>query len=79
MERIQDYIAMEQEPKPTEDGKPPSYWPASGAVRVENLCARYTPEGPDVLHDLNFEVKSGERIGIGVYISLPLLANTDRF
>jgi len=64
LERIQGYIKIEQEVKPTPEGKPPAYWPSSGELRVENLSARYSLDGPKVLHDISFEVKSGERIGI---------------
>ncbi|KAI1792393.1 P-loop containing nucleoside triphosphate hydrolase protein [Ganoderma leucocontextum] len=64
LERIQQYMIVEQEPKPTKDGVPPAYWPASGDLRVEKLSARYSPDGPRVLYDISFEIKSGERIGI---------------
>ncbi|KAI0941922.1 hypothetical protein AcV7_002478 [Taiwanofungus camphoratus] len=64
LERIQHYTVIEQEPKPTEGGVPPAYWPASGDLRVEKLSARYSPDGPRVLEDISFEAKSGERIGI---------------
>ncbi|KAH7906177.1 ABC transporter type 1, transmembrane domain-containing protein, partial [Hygrophoropsis aurantiaca] len=64
LERIDGYIQIEQEPKPTEGGQPPAYWPASGDLRVENLSARYSSDGPKVLHDLSFHIASGERIGI---------------
>ncbi|KAI0918361.1 hypothetical protein AcV5_002367 [Taiwanofungus camphoratus] len=64
LERIQHYTVIEQEPKPTEAGVPPAYWPASGDLRVERLSARYSPDGPRVLEDISFEAKSGERIGI---------------
>ncbi|KAI0709575.1 P-loop containing nucleoside triphosphate hydrolase protein [Cerioporus squamosus] len=64
LERIQQYMTIEQEPKPTTEGVPPAYWPASGDLRVEKLTARYSADGPAVLHNLSFEVKSGERIGI---------------
>jgi len=53
-----------QEPAGTADGKPPAYWPASGELRVENLSARYSSNGPQVLHNLSFHLKSGERIGV---------------
>lgn len=43
LERINAYIHIEQEPKATEAGIPPAYWPASGDIRVENLSARYSP------------------------------------
>jgi ABC-type multidrug transport system fused ATPase/permease subunit len=43
LERIEEYSSIEQEAKPTEEGTPPAYWPASGELRVERLSARYTP------------------------------------
>ncbi|KIP03522.1 hypothetical protein PHLGIDRAFT_534840 [Phlebiopsis gigantea 11061_1 CR5-6] len=64
LERVQQYLVIEQEPKPTTAGVPPAYWPASGNIKVEKLSARYSEDGPDVLHDISFEAKSGERIGI---------------
>ncbi|THH11785.1 hypothetical protein EW145_g436 [Phellinidium pouzarii] len=64
LERIQSYIDIEQEPGAKEGGVPPAYWPSSGHIRVDNLSARYTPDGPEVLHGVSFEVKSGERVGV---------------
>ncbi|KZV93631.1 hypothetical protein EXIGLDRAFT_835559 [Exidia glandulosa HHB12029] len=64
LERIQEFITIEQEPNPTESGIPPAYWPASGRLRVENLGARYSLDGPPVLRDINFDVLSGQRIGV---------------
>ena len=64
MERIQEYANIEQEPKPIPEGVPPAYWPASGELVVENLSAKYSDNGPEVLHSLSFHVKSGERVGV---------------
>ncbi|KAF8192829.1 P-loop containing nucleoside triphosphate hydrolase protein [Mycena galopus ATCC 62051] len=64
LERIEVYLQIEQEPRPTKDGMPPAAWPTSGGLVVQNLSARYSQESPDVLHDISFEVKPGERIGI---------------
>ncbi|KAK7041873.1 hypothetical protein VNI00_008830 [Paramarasmius palmivorus] len=64
MERITHYLNIEQEPKPTKDGVPPAYWPTTGELRVENLKARYSLDGPDILKGFNFEIRSGERIGV---------------
>ncbi|KDR68699.1 hypothetical protein GALMADRAFT_146052 [Galerina marginata CBS 339.88] len=64
LERIQSYLEIEHEPKTTKAGKPPAAWPRSGDLRVEGLFARYSATGPEVLRDLSFHVKSGERIGI---------------
>ena len=57
-------MTIEQEPKPIQEKTPPASWPTSGELRVEKLSARYSPDGPRVLHDISFEVKSGERVGI---------------
>lgn len=57
-------MIIEQEPRPTKEGVPPAYWPSSGNLRVEKLSARYSQDGPRVLHEVSFEVKSGERVGI---------------
>ncbi|KAF7305977.1 ATP-binding cassette transporter [Mycena chlorophos] len=64
LERIQQYLTIEQEAKPTPAGIPPAYWPASGNLAVENLTAKYSPDGDEVLHGLSFEIKSGERVGV---------------
>ncbi|KAF9229723.1 P-loop containing nucleoside triphosphate hydrolase protein [Gyrodon lividus] len=64
IERINSYIKIEQEPKASEGGQPPAYWPASGALVIESLSARYSSDGPKVLHDLNCKIESGERVGI---------------
>ncbi|KAH9922615.1 uncharacterized protein B0H18DRAFT_1120791 [Fomitopsis serialis] len=64
LERIKQYLEIEHEPKPTPEGVPPAYWPASGDLKVEKLSARYSPDGPRVLHEISFEVRSGERVGI---------------
>ena len=64
LERIQAYLEIEHEPQPTKENVPPAAWPTSGELRVEGLSARYSPDGPRVLHDLTFSVKSGERVGI---------------
>ncbi|KAF8157929.1 multidrug resistance-associated ABC transporter [Crassisporium funariophilum] len=65
LERIQGYIDIDHEPPSTESGKPPAAWPTSGDLSVERLSARYSQNGPEILHDLSFEIKSGERIGVG--------------
>jgi ABC-type multidrug transport system fused ATPase/permease subunit len=39
-------------------------WPSEGAVQVSNLCARYAPDMPDILHDVSFSCSGGDRVGI---------------
>ncbi|KAJ4469984.1 P-loop containing nucleoside triphosphate hydrolase protein, partial [Lentinula edodes] len=43
---------------------PPAYWPGSGDLRVENLLARYSPDGPEIRQEISSHVRSGERIGV---------------
>lgn len=71
LERIKEYVEIEQEPQATEVGKAPAYWPSSGSIRVEGLSAKYSDsaDGPEVLHNLSFEIKSGETVGIGAQTS----------
>ena len=64
LERIHSYVNLEQEQEPAVPHTLPAAWPTSGSLRVEDLSARYSLDGPRVLHELNFEVKSGERVGI---------------
>ncbi|TCD68817.1 hypothetical protein EIP91_009684 [Steccherinum ochraceum] len=64
LERVEQYLTIEQEPKSSSQGVPPAYWPASSSLAVEKLSARYSPDGPKVLKDLSFTVNSGEHIGI---------------
>jgi ABC-type multidrug transport system fused ATPase/permease subunit len=64
LERIGDYLVVEQEAPITEKGKPPASWPTDGSIEVKNLSARYYPGGPVVLRDVSFDVASGERVGI---------------
>ncbi|TFK76754.1 P-loop containing nucleoside triphosphate hydrolase protein [Pluteus cervinus] len=64
LERVAGYLKADQEPKPTPQGVPPAYWPASGELRVDKLSARYSPDGPKVLHDISFTVESGQHVGV---------------
>lgn len=65
LERIHQHLTIEHEKSATSAGAPPAAWPTSGSVSVQKLSARYAAGGPDVLHEIAFEVRSGEKIGIG--------------
>ncbi|KAJ7175766.1 multidrug resistance-associated ABC transporter [Mycena filopes] len=64
LERVAEYLTIEQEQQPTASGEPPAYWPASGDIRVEKLSAKYSSDSPQILHDISFHIKSGERVAI---------------
>ena len=42
LERIQAYLDIDHEPKPSEAGVPPAAWPTSGELQVEKMSARYS-------------------------------------
>jgi len=62
-ERAQEYINCEQE-QDTPNGIVPASWPIAGDIKFEDLSVRYFEGGPQVLNNINFAVKPGERIGV---------------
>jgi len=42
LERIQAYLEIDHEPKPSAAGLPPAAWPTSGELQVEKMSARYS-------------------------------------
>ncbi|KIK69543.1 hypothetical protein GYMLUDRAFT_236056 [Collybiopsis luxurians FD-317 M1] len=64
LERLESYLRIDQEAHLGDGSLPPAQWPSSGELRVENLTAKYSFDGPEVLHGLSFHIKSGERIGV---------------
>lgn len=70
LERLRDYLMIDKEPKPSKAGEPVAYWPASGTLQVENLSARYSVNGPEVLRDVSFHIKSGERVAVGMLMQI---------
>jgi ABC-type multidrug transport system fused ATPase/permease subunit len=64
LERVKEYSELKREPPEFIEPRPPASWPDRGSIKCENLIVRYAPELPDVLHNLNFEVHPGEKVGI---------------
>ncbi|WWC87878.1 uncharacterized protein L201_002776 [Kwoniella dendrophila CBS 6074] len=64
VERIEDYLVIDQEPKSVKSKQPPASWPTSGSIVLDKLSARYTPDGPTVLDKLQLTIQSGEKVGI---------------
>ncbi|KAH9043928.1 ATP-binding cassette transporter [Lactarius pseudohatsudake] len=64
LERVKEYSELEREPPEFVEPRPPPSWPSGGEIECENLVIRYAPELPDVLHNLSFSVKPGEKVGI---------------
>ncbi|KAI0040180.1 ATP-binding cassette transporter [Auriscalpium vulgare] len=64
LERIKEYSEIEREPAEFVEPRPPASWPSNGAIECQDLVIRYAPELPNVLHNVNFSVKPGEKVGI---------------
>jgi ABC-type multidrug transport system fused ATPase/permease subunit len=49
---------------PSEASKPPENWPKGGAVSFHNVSASYKANSSPVLHEINLEIRAGEKIGL---------------
>ncbi|KAJ1770305.1 hypothetical protein LPJ74_003309 [Coemansia sp. RSA 1843] len=65
VERIMQYLKLEQEPALESDpeNRPPAVWPRKGDVQIENLVVEYAP-GVPVLHGISLSAKHGEKVGV---------------
>ncbi|EGO03880.1 hypothetical protein SERLA73DRAFT_84054 [Serpula lacrymans var. lacrymans S7.3] len=64
LERVKEYSELKREPPEFIEPRPPSSWPENGAITCDNLVIRYAPELPNVLHNINFNIHPGEKVGI---------------
>ncbi|KAJ1776474.1 hypothetical protein LPJ54_003048 [Coemansia sp. RSA 1824] len=63
IERIEQYMRVDQE-APLEVSSPqPTSWPATGDVCIEDLVIEHVP-GVPVLHGISLHVRHGEKIGV---------------
>ncbi|KAH6918109.1 ATP-binding cassette transporter [Coprinopsis sp. MPI-PUGE-AT-0042] len=64
LERVKEYSEVKREAAEVVEPRPSATWPLRGEIKVEDLCIRYAPDLPDVLHDLSFTIRPGEKVGI---------------
>ena len=64
VERIEDYLIIDQEPSSVPNKQPPAAWPTSGEIVLDKLSAKYSDDGPTVLDQLEVRIASGEKVGI---------------
>ena len=65
VERLQEYLAIEQEaPYEIEETEPAVSWPESGRINVKDLSLRYAPELPRVIKNVSFDVEPNQKVGI---------------
>ncbi|KAF9277661.1 hypothetical protein BGZ74_003281, partial [Mortierella antarctica] len=65
VERIMEYMDLEEEPAAIIEGsRPPASWPHAGEIVVDRLVLKYAPDTPAVIKDVSFRIKAGEKVGI---------------
>lgn len=65
VERIAEYLDLEEEPPAIIEGsRPLASWPQKGEIVINNLVIKYSPETPAVLHNVSIKIKAGEKVGI---------------
>lgn len=64
VERITEYIKVENEAPWVTDKRPPAGWPHKGEIQFSNYQVRYRPELDLVLKGINCDIKSMEKIGV---------------
>ncbi|KAG5421468.1 YBT1 [Candida metapsilosis] len=65
VERLQEYLEVEQEP-PYEipETEPPASWPDKGQISVKDVSLRYSPELPRVIKNVTFDIEPCHKVGI---------------
>ncbi|KAJ0387812.1 hypothetical protein COL922a_001647 [Colletotrichum nupharicola] len=65
VERIKEYLDVEQEAEPiVEKNRPPENWPSQGSVEFINYSTRYRQDLDPVLRNLSFKINPKEKVGI---------------
>ncbi|XP_054437323.1 ATP-binding cassette sub-family C member 2 isoform X2 [Pteronotus mesoamericanus] len=64
VERINEYINLENEAPWVTDKRPPAGWPSKGEIEFNNYQVRYRPELDLVLKGITCDIKSQEKIGV---------------
>jgi len=65
VERLKEYLDIEEEPAEYLPGRePPANWPEHGRLEVHDLSLRYAPTLPRVIKNVTFDVEPCNKIGI---------------
>ncbi|XP_006831305.1 PREDICTED: canalicular multispecific organic anion transporter 1 [Chrysochloris asiatica] len=64
VERITEYIKVENEAPWVTDKRPPAGWPSKGEIQFSNYQVRYRPELDLVLKGITCDIRSMEKIGV---------------
>lgn len=64
VERLKEYMDVEQEPYEQSILTPPVEWPQQGRIEVNDLSLRYAPNLPKVIKNVSFTVDPRSKVGI---------------
>ncbi|XP_030190196.1 canalicular multispecific organic anion transporter 1 isoform X3 [Lynx canadensis] len=64
VERINEYIKVENEAPWVTDKRPPPGWPSKGEIQFNNYQLRYRPELDLILKGITCDIKSMEKVGV---------------
>ncbi|KAI0904579.1 multidrug resistance-associated protein [Ustulina deusta] len=65
VERVKEYLDVEQEPAAiNEQNRPPNNWPTRGSVEFIGYSTRYRRELDPVLKEVTFKIEPREKVGI---------------
>ena len=64
VERVITYTKLDSEPGYKLKRLPPKHWPSKGRIAFRDVSLIYYPGGPQVLKNINLEIKGGEKIGV---------------
>lgn len=64
VERLKEYMEVEQEPHYQSTHTPPPEWPSQGKIEVNDLSLRYAPSLPKVIKNVSFTVDPNCKVGI---------------
>ncbi|OAD04478.1 hypothetical protein MUCCIDRAFT_140453 [Mucor lusitanicus CBS 277.49] len=64
VERVVEFMEMDQEAPATTELRPPHNWPTRGRIDVRDLAIKYAADLDPVLKGISFSVKPQEKIGV---------------
>ncbi|SCU78640.1 LAFA_0A07668g1_1 [Lachancea sp. 'fantastica'] len=64
VERLKEYMDIEQEPHFQSTHNPPPEWPSQGRIEVNDLSLRYAPNLPKVIKNVSFTIEPNAKVGI---------------
>ncbi|KAL9956611.1 hypothetical protein ACROYT_G038110 [Oculina patagonica] len=64
VERVMTYTKIDSEPGYKVKQLPPEHWPREGNITFQDVSLNFYPGGPQVLKNINIEIKEGAKIGI---------------